>query len=177
VTSTLPVFETSVPGRTVASDRTLEVLLPELRDQYRRARQRVDADTSMPWLAVFKKEMEFERAFVRAGGLLAALTDPAGHGGVIAGFANQRAIELLVEAGFRPVEAIQIATLNGARLLGRADQVGTVSIGKYADLVVVRGDPATKVEDIEQVETVFKNGIGYDSPKLIASVQGVVGLR
>jgi imidazolonepropionase-like amidohydrolase len=176
VSSTLPVMETTVPART-ASDRALEVLLPELREHYHRTRQRVDADTSMPWLTVFKKEMEFERAFVRAGGLLAAGTDPAGYGGVIAGFANQRAIELLVEAGFTPVEAIHIATHNGARMLGRADHVGTVAVGKYADLVVVRGQPATKVEDIEQVETVFKDGIGYDSQKLIASVRGVVGLR
>jgi len=43
--------------------------------------------------------------------------------------------------------------------------------------VVIKGDPAKKIEDIENVETVFKDGIGYDSSKLIESVRGLVGIR
>ena len=120
-----------------------------------------------PYEAAFKKEEEFEYAFSKAGGLLLAGLDPTGMGGVIAGFGDQREVELLVEAGFTPVEAIHIATYNGAQYLGDLDRIGTIAAGKQADLVVIKGDPSKKIEDIENVETVFKDGVGYDSEKLI----------
>ena len=100
-------------------------------------RQRYHADSS-PWPAAFKKEMEFEHAFAQAGGLLLAGLDPTGMGGVIAGFGDQREVELLVEAGFTPLEAIHIATANGAQFLGELDRIGTIAPGKRADLVVIR---------------------------------------
>ena len=93
------------------------------------------------------------------------------------GFGDQREVELLVEAGFTPLEAIHIATANGAQFLGELDRVGTISPGKQADLVVIKGDPSRQIEDIEKVETVFKDGVGYDSSKLIESVRGMVGSR
>ncbi len=118
-----------------------------------------------------------EHAFAEAGGLLVVGTDPTGYGGVVAGYSNWRAIELLVEAGFSPVEAIEVATLNGARYLEMDDRIGSVTVGKWADLVVVRGDPSTDIADVRNVELVFKHGIGYDSAKLFASVVGTVGLH
>jgi hypothetical protein len=127
--------------------------------------------------AALKKEMAFELAFVRAGGLLLAGPDPTGNGGVLPGFGDHREVELLVEAGFTPVEAIQVATANGARYLGRLDRIGTVEAGKNADLVVVSGDPSRRIQDIENVEIVFKDGVGYDPAKLNASVRGMVGTR
>jgi len=117
-----------------------------------------------------------ELAFSRAGGLLLVGTDPTGGGGVIPGFANHRELELLVEAGFTPLEAIRIATLNGATYLGLADRIGSIAVGKAADLVVIRGNPAADIADIEKVETVFKDGVGYDSAKLIDAVRGRVGI-
>ena len=127
-------------------------------------------------IGAFKKEMEFEYAFVKAGGLLISGLDPTGIGGVIAGFGDQRELELLVEAGFTPLEAIHIATANGAQYLGD-DRIGTIAPGKQADLVVIKGDPSKKIDDIENVEIVFKDGIGYDSAKLIESVRGIAGSR
>jgi predicted amidohydrolase YtcJ len=121
--------------------------------------------------------MELERAFVKAGGTLLAEPDPTGIGGVVAGFGDQREVELLVEAGFTPIEAIQIATENGARFLQEEERIGTLAPGKQADLVVVRGDPSSRISDIESVEIVFKDGVGYDPAKLIDSVRGLVGLR
>jgi imidazolonepropionase-like amidohydrolase len=121
--------------------------------------------------------MQFELAFFRAGGLLLAGTDPTGYGGVVAGYSNQRELELLVEAGLSPLEAIKVATLNGAQYLGRADRVGSIAVGKRADLIVVRGDPSARAADIENIETVFKDGVGYDSAKLFGSVKGQVGLH
>jgi hypothetical protein len=124
-----------------------------------------------------KLEMQFEREFVAAGGLLMAGCDPTGYGGVVPGFGDQRNIELLVEAGFTPVEAIRIATLNGAKFLGKDADIGSIARGKAADLVVLGGNPAEKIESVEKVETVFKDGVGYDPAALIQSVSGLVGLR
>ena len=186
VTSTLPVFEMSVPARPTMQQRILDALAPDARsavlnNKVRASdasaiRQRYHSDSS-PWAAAFKKEMEFEHAFSQAGGLLLAGLDPTGMGGVIAGFGDQREVELLVEAGFSPLEAIHIATANGAQFMGELDRVGTIAPGKQADLVVIQGDPSKQIEDIEKVETVFKDGVGYDSAKLIESVRGLVGSR
>lgn len=90
---------------------------------------------------------------------------------------DQRELQLLVEAGFTPVEAIRIATANGARYLGRLDRIGTIEAGKQADLVVLKGDPTRRIADVENVEIVFKDGVGYDPVKLNASVRGMVGIR
>src|SRR3984893_14937518 len=187
VTSTLPVFEMgSFPGRPTMQKRVLDALSPDARSAVlerrvrssdsSRLREEYKSDVS-PWPAAFKKEMEFEHAFVKAGGLLLAGLDPTGMGGVIAGFGDQREVELLVEAGVTPLEAIHIATANGAQFLGDSDRLGTIAASKQADLVVIKGDPSKNIADIENVETVFKDGIGYDSAKLIESVRGVVGSR
>ena len=121
--------------------------------------------------------MAFEKAFADAGGLLVAGTDPTGYGGVIAGYANQRQVELLVEAGFTPERAISIASLNGARYLGIDGNTGTVEPGKAADLLVVSGDLAADVSAIRRPVVVFKDGVGWDSARLFASVKGTVGVR
>jgi hypothetical protein len=187
ITSTLPVFEMgSFAGRPTLQKRVLDALSPDSRsallwNRLRSSdssglRQRYGTDVS-PWPAAFQKEMEFEHAFVQAGGTLLAGLDPTGMGGVIAGFGDQREVELLVEAGFTPLEAIHIATANGAQFLGELDHIGTIAPGKQADLVVIKGDPSKKIEDIENVETVFKDGVGYDSAKLIESIRGTVGSR
>jgi imidazolonepropionase-like amidohydrolase len=187
ITSTLPVFEMgSFSGRPALQPRVLDALSTDARTLWLERRVRSNdaagirknygTDVS-PWPAAFKKELEFEYAFAKAGGLLLAGLDPTGMGGVIAGFGDQREVELLVEAGFTPVEAIHIATANGAQYLGDLDRVGTIAVGKQADLVVIKGDPSQKIEDIENVEIVFKDGIGYDSAKLIDSVRGMVGSR
>jgi len=178
VTSTLPVFETLLPSRAPLDARVLDAMQPEARISYLRRRSLISDDAAKSdWPALFKKELDFEREFVKQGGLLLAGLDPTGYGGVIAGFGDQREVELLVEAGFTPVEAIHIATSNGAEFLGELDRVGTLAAGKAADLVVIEGDPSANIKDIEKVELVFKDGVGYDSAKLVESVRGLVGLR
>ena len=175
VTSTLPVFESNVPGRPKLQRRTLDAMSAESAQSYLAARASVPLDS--PMTALLRKEMDFEVAFAKAGGLLLAGPDPTGNGGVLPGFGDQREVELLVEAGFTPVEAVKIATENGAVYLGQQDRIGTLSPGKQADLVVIKGDPSKRIDEIENVETVFKAGIGYDSKKLIESVRGQVGIR
>lgn len=177
LTSTLPVFEQTVSSRPDEPPRVLEMLSEEARKAYQANRARVAQSKDSPWPVMFQKEMQFERAFVKAGGLLLAGLDPTGIGGTIAGFGDWREVELLVEAGFTPLEAIKIASLNGAQFLEEQERIGSLAPGKQADIVIVKGDPSTRIQDIENVEVVFKNGVGYDSKKLIDSVKGQVGIR
>jgi imidazolonepropionase-like amidohydrolase len=184
LTSTLPVFEAA--GAPLAQNgigaasallnpRVLNVMSTDARVRYLQARARVSPESN--YVALLRKAMDFERAFVKAGGLLIAGLDPTGNGGIVAGFGDLREVELLVEAGFTPVEAIKIASLNGAKFLGEDARIGSIAPGKQADLMVIKGNPGANISDIEKVEIVFKDGVGYDSEKLIQSVQGLVGIR
>lgn len=174
VTSTLPVFEMSSPNYRELPPRQLALMSAGARTDYLYVRQlslgrspaRKDA-AAKQWA----NELALERAFVAAGGLLIAGPDPTGGGQVLPGFGDARAIELLVQAGFTPVEAIRIGTLNGATYLGLADRIGSIAVGKDADLVLVAGDPSKDIGAIEAVVTVFKDGVGYDPTKLLESVR------
>ncbi|MGA2252265.1 amidohydrolase family protein [Terracidiphilus sp.] len=180
ITSTLAIFESFTPNRPPMSflDREHDSMLPEAWSSVLENRAGIaQSGEKSPWNSAFKKEMAFEHAFAAAGGLLMTGCDPTGYGAVLPGFGDQRGIELLVEAGFTPVQAIQIATQNGARYLGRDKQIGTIAPGKQADLVVVKGDPAKDISAVENVEYVFKHGTGYDPAKLIDSTRGMVGIR
>ena len=174
LTSTLTVFETFTRGRPLPPG--LDVLTPQLKESFQRAYDRVAQNPQSVYAALFPKAMALERAFVKAGGMLVAGTDPTGAGGVVPGYSNQRQIELLVEAGFTPLEAISIGTLNGAKYLGRDARIGSLAVGKQADIIVLGGNPAQAIADIRKVETVFKNGVGFDPDKLVASVRGQVGI-
>ena len=177
ITSTLAVFETLTPGRPPISEATLAALSVQSNEYVQRARISIDRmSPTAPRARMLAMEMAFERAFVRAGGLLLAGTDPTAYGAAIAGYGNWRQLELLVEAGFTPLEAITIATLNGARYLGRDTDVGTIAVGKQADLMLVAGNPATAIGDVAKVEIVFKDGVGFDAAKLLASAKGTIGL-
>ena len=179
ITSTLPVFAQTVPLHEPLQARQMDVLSPQARESYLYLRNLTNMRAGTPRAEeeakAYKNDLGLERQFVAAGGLLIAGPDPTGNGGVIPGFGDQREIELLVEAGFSPAEAIRIATLNGATYLGLQDRIGTIAAGKDADLVIVKGNPAAKIADVENVVTVFKDGVGYDSAKLLRSVKGRFG--
>jgi hypothetical protein len=181
VTSTLPVFESMDASHLQIQARVLEAMAAPTREAYLYTRNlelmRVAANSQRAEenAAMFRNGMALEREFVAAGGLLLAGPDPTGDGGVLPGFGDQREVELLVEAGFTPLEAIRIATLNGATYEGLADSIGSIAVGKNADLVVVNGDPSRKISDMEKTEIVFKDGVGYDSQKLLESAKGRYG--
>jgi imidazolonepropionase-like amidohydrolase len=176
ITSTLAIFETFQPNRPPLQQRVLRALSEPSRVDYLAVRAQI-SEGPPPSVDLLKKEMQFERAFVKAGGVLLSGEDPSGYGGVLAGYGDQREVELLVEAGFSPLEAIHIATQNGADFLGESDRIGTLKAGRRADIVVLKGDPSRKIEDIENVELVFKDGVGYDAKKLAQSVAGAVGFH
>ena len=178
ITSTLAVYEPFVANRPTKDARTLQAMDPEVRDNYMKMRQQIDS-TGTGWVSAqaFKSAMAFERGFVAAGGLMGAGVDPTGTGGALAGYGDQRNYELFIEAGFTPAQAIQIMTSNGAKILGLAQRLGTVEPGKLADLVVLHGDLTADPSVIRGPTVVFKDGVGYDAAKLIASVQGRVGVN
>jgi hypothetical protein len=181
ITSTLPVFEGGAAsfgmgGNLEIKQKVLDVMTPEARQDALINQQR-PASVPKPKVdeaLLFRNGIGLEREFAQAGGLLVAGPD-TGAGGVIPGFGDQREIELLVQAGFSPVEAIKVSTLNGAIYLGRDRQVGSIAVGRNADLVVMKGDPSKRISDVENVEVVFKDGVGYDSAKLLESVRGKYG--
>ncbi len=180
LTSTLAIFEPSVPHRPPLEDRMLEAMAPAVREEYLATREQVSGmsqENAATITELLERSMKFEYMFAKAGGVLAAGVDPTGYGGALPGFGDQRNYELLLEAGFTPVEAIQIMTANGARILDVDDELGTVEAGKLADLIVINGDPVNNHAEIRNVVVVFKDGVGYDSAKLIASVKGQVGIR
>ena len=180
ITSTLPVFEPDGDGSPPLRQAALDVLTPQAREAYlyaRNAQTTSDREGYEKYHTIgFKRGQALERRFVAAGGLLLAGPDPTGDGHIIPGFADQREIELLVDGGFTPLEAIKIATLNGAIYLGQSKDIGSVEIGKRADLILVEGDPSKRISDIENVQWVFRDGYGFDPAKLLASVKGLYGL-
>jgi hypothetical protein len=175
VVSTLAVYETFVPERARLDPRAMELLDPEVRREVEASHAALgQGGLSVP-PRLLAKMMKWERSFVAAGGLLGAGSDPWGTG-LLPGIGNLRNFELLVEAGFTPVQAIQICTLNGARILGHDARTGSIAPGKAADLIVIRGNPVAVPSDIYTVVTVFKEGVGYDSAKLRDAAKALVGV-
>jgi imidazolonepropionase-like amidohydrolase len=174
VASTLAAYETFIPGRVRLEARILETLDPETRKEVEAIHARLAESTWAMPPRMLPTMMQWERAFVAAGGLLGAGSDPWGTG-LLPGVGNLRNYELLVEAGFTPEQAIQIMTLNGARILGIDQRFGSIAPGKIADLVVIQGDPVRRPADIYNVVTVFRDGVGYDSARLRHAAAGRVG--
>lgn len=177
MTSTLAVYEMYVPNRPPLEERVLAAMSPETQKEYLKTRSDISEQNSSVWPELFQRAMAYEKAFVEAGGLLAAGVDPTGYGGALPGYGDQRNFELLHEAGFTTPEVVQIMTLNGARILGIDGETGSVEVGKTADLVLVDGDLSARPASIRNVETVFRSGVGYDSQRLIEAVEGQVGVR
>ena len=177
ITSTLAVMEQITPGRPLPPPAALSMLTPASRDAFLLAHRNVSRVSAASPQAGSRlaRGMALERSFVAAGGLLMSGPDPTGIGGVLPGFGDVRGVELLVEAGFSPEAAIRIATLNGATYLGLDDAIGSVAVGKRADLIVVEGNAAARIGALEAVKIVFKNGIGYDPERLRRSVAGSFG--
>ena len=176
VVSTLGVYETFDPDRARLDPRAMEMLAPETRKEVEANHAKLAHRGFVVPTQLLRKMMEWERRFVAAGGLLGAGSDPWGTG-YLPGFGNLRNYEMLVEAGFAPEAAIQIMTLNGARILGEDGRLGSIAPGKLADLVVVKGDPLRVPAEIYNVVTVFKGGIGYNSARLRDAAKGKVGVE
>jgi len=141
------------------------------------ARQQSGAGGPPPGYAQVQRHVRgLERQFLLAGGRMVVGAD-AQDFGQIAGYANHHALGQLVAAGTPPLEVLRMATSGGAAFLGVADDVGSVEVGKRADLMVVKGDPWKDIADLQQVELVLKDGRAMSPAKLRASARGSVGWR
>ena len=176
VVSTLAVYETFSPERFKLDTAAMAMLDPDVRREVEANYANIRRGGLIVSQKLLSSMMRWERDFVAAGGLLGAGSDPWGTG-FLPGFGNIRNYEVLLEAGFPPAQAIQILTLNGAKILGMEREVGAVTAGRQADLVIVRGDPTTTPRDLYNVTTVFRAGVGYDSAKLRTAALGLVGVR
>ncbi|WP_082794101.1 amidohydrolase family protein [Roseivirga seohaensis] len=174
LTSTLAIYEASVPNRAFVDDRSLKIMSPYLQSQYDERRSSFDKETEdLTRENRLKRIMAFEYQYFKMGGLLCSGVDAGRH--ILPGFGDQRNYQLLVEAGFTAEEAIQVMTSNGAKALGRND-IGLIQVGKRADFVILNGDLKTNADVIERVETVFKKGIGYDPEKILNEMNGKFGI-
>lgn len=178
ITSTLPVnfagYHPAIPtleALDLLSPRSREVALKDWtqllsergteRDGYIRSVQR--------------KEMAFQKALVEAGGVLVVGTDPTGWGLTLPPNSTHAALILLTEAGFSPLQAISLATLAGAQFLGIDAEVGTVTRGKRANLILIDGEPDKNIAQISKVSIVFRDGVAYDPKALVSRAKGKVG--
>ena len=178
MTTTMAVVEAFYPGRAVTDERTLDLMTPAVRAAY--TAQRAYIDTTKGWLFTpdgFARAPSFDKAFFAAGGILGSGVDPTGNGGALPGFGDQRGYELLREAGLTAEQAVQVVSWNGARVLGVDDKLGSVTQGKIADLVLLRGDLVADPSVIRNVVAVYKDGVAYDPTKLISAVRGRVGVN
>jgi len=116
----------------------------------------------------YAKSQKFIRAFLDAGGTVIASSDTTL--GAMPGMDLHRELELLVDAGLSPLQALQAATRNPAQLIGQGHDLGTIESGKLADLIVIGGDPLQDIRNTQKIEMVIKGGkvleVGYDSPFL-----------
>ena len=177
MTSTLAVYEMYVPNRPPLEQRVLDAMSGEVQQEYLQTRANIADQNSQMWKQLFAKSLEFEKAFVEAGGLLASGVDPTGYGGALPGYGDQRNFELLHEAGFETAEVVQIMSLNGARILGIDAETGSIEAGKIADLVLIDGDLNSDPALIRNVDLVFREGVGYDASALVRAVEGRVGVQ
>jgi imidazolonepropionase-like amidohydrolase len=179
ITSTLAVLSNEL-NLSKPSEEELDAMSPDTRDYYltNYATNHIPKSFEKTITDFWTNETKMEKMFYDMGGLLTVGTDPTGDGGTLAGYGNRRAIELLVEAdNLAPLEAIKIATLNGATALGLDKTIGTIDVGKSADLIIINGDPSKNIRELRKVLFVFKNGVGYNSKKLFESVKGKVGFN
>ena len=172
--STLGVYESFIPGRPL-DPRAMEMLAPDTRREVEANHAALDTSRFTVPDRLLAKMMRWERMFVEAGGLLGSGCDPWGTG-FLPGYGDLRNYELLVRAGFTPEQAIQVMTLNGARILHEDARIGSIAPGKAADLVVINGDPIAHPAGIYEVTHVFRDGIGYDAWRLRDFARGKVGI-
>ncbi|MAQ76520.1 MAG: amidohydrolase [Aquimarina sp.] len=175
MTSTLSIYEASIPNRAFADPNTLPIMSPYLKELYKSRKAKMDKminnNTREKRL---KRIMRFEYLFYKMGGLLCSGVDAGRH--VLPGFGDLRNYELLIEAGFKTEEAIQIMTGNGAKALDRTD-IGTIEIGKRADFVILDGDLLNKSSTIRKIDVVYKKGIAYYPIKILKNLKGKYGIE
>jgi imidazolonepropionase-like amidohydrolase len=126
---------------------------------------------------IYRLKLDRIKAFydLGAGSLITLGTDHPSWGQFLAPFGVHREMHAFAKAGIPEADVLRIATINGARALGMSDRLGTVDVGKWADLVVVRGDPLTDIRNTRAVEWVMSRGRLHRAERLLDAARGTVG--
>lgn len=148
-------------------------------------------EDEVEWKNNYRRWMQFVNEYKNRGGKVVAGSD-TGYIYSLYGFGFIQELELLQEAGFHPLEVIRSATKIGAQVLGKDDKIGTISVGKKADIIIVDENPlhnlkslygtgvpklndkTQKVERVGGVRWTIKDGIVYDAKQLLADVRRMV---
>lgn len=177
ITSTLPVRAKTTSTFTGFPENWGSVLTPRAFDQFKARLKRSHSREGAKKASdnYLQHGINFEMEFVKRGGKLVGGSDTTGMGGTIAGYSNLEQIHLMVWGGFSLADSIKTVTLNGAKYLDREKSIGSIEVGKQADLVLINGDPTKNIRDIYKAETVFKNGIGFSTAAIIKASRNTVG--
>jgi hypothetical protein len=119
----------------------------------------IEAGSDARYRASFAATLQLARALHDAGVAIAVGTDEQ-----LYGFSLHRELELLVQAGIAPAQALQMATLGNARIMKRDSDLGSIAPGKLADFVIVDGDPTRVISDVRKTVVVGKGGVLFDPP-------------
>src|SRR3954466_8259656 len=127
------------------------------------------------WDSLYHAMRRTTKALYDRGGMLTLGTDNPSRGEFLAGFSAHRELHTLVMIGIPPAAALRIATINGARAMGVSDKLGTIEVGKLADLFVIGGNPLTSIKNTRNVHLVIKSGFIYDPKELLSQAEGKIG--
>jgi imidazolonepropionase-like amidohydrolase len=123
-----------------------------------------------------QRVLELKSLFDAGGAhLLIVGTDEPVYTNLLPGFAYHRELLAMTYAGLPPAAVLKAATINGARALGVDDRLGSIEVGKLADLYVVRGNPLDDIKTARNIKLVFRDGIAYDPAELLRSAEGKIG--
>lgn len=130
-------------------------------------------------LDMFQKIFDVKKVTVKRffdkGGKITLGTDHPSVGEFIAGFSSHREMEALAAIGIPNAEVLKIATINGAQALRMSDKLGSITVGKLADLFVVNGNPLSEITNTRNIQRVVKGGVVYDPKALLKNVEGKMG--
>ena len=115
---------------------------------------------------VYSKELELVKLFADQGVKMFAGSDAVTAGWVVPGYSLHQEFDELEKAGLSPLQVLQMATINGAEFLGKDEDLGTVAVGKMANLVILKENPLESVQNLHSIDAVIINGY-YDEQKTL----------
>jgi hypothetical protein len=131
----------------------------------------IPAELRATAVGAFRKRQKFLGMCNRAGVRIIAGTDGPGIGRLMPGFGLHRELELLVESGLSPFEALRAATLTAAEAMGKENQLGSIQSGKLADMVVVDADPLQRIENLRKIQLVIQGGKTYAPESILEALR------
>ena len=116
------------------------------------------------------KQLDFLKRLHEAGGIIVPSTDVGAAPNQVPGFSLHRELELLSEAGFNNSDILHAATQKAAQVLGYAEDIGTVEVGKEADILIIDGNPLDSIQDTRKISSVLKAGTPYDPQNILDQI-------